>query len=45
MAINIELIKSLNGRAISRSLPLIHWVSEKSGIRLVSLTILRQRER
>ena len=37
MAINIE--------AISRSLPLIHWVSEKSGIRLVSLTILRQRER
>ena len=33
MAINIELIKSLNGRSDSRSLPLIHWVSEKSGIR------------
>lgn len=45
MAINIELIKSLNGRSDKQVATANSLVSEKSGIRLVSLTILRQRER
>ena len=45
MAINIELIKSLNGRSDKQVATANSLGLRKIGIRLVSLTILRQRER